>query len=85
MGWFDPHVCGEENHRFEARYDSEPVADIRINATMSTLSKIGELALKRTYVADVCVRCGMTVRRSVIADIFEEFDPAFKPEDASGR
>ena len=85
MTWFGPHICGEENHRFEPRYDSEPAADLKVGAPISTITKLAEMTQKRTYVCDVCTRCGVTVRRSFLADVFGEFDTASKREDPVGR
>ena len=67
MGWFDPHVCGEENHRFEPRYDSEP-ANVQFEGRASP-QDLRDLVTKRTYVADVRVRCGKTVRRDDVGGL----------------
>ncbi|MEK6884247.1 MAG: hypothetical protein AABY22_31745 [Nanoarchaeota archaeon] len=57
-----PHVCGSQNHRFEPRYDMDFPDDIQ--CSVSSMDEAQLDALKdRTYVHDVCERCGNVVRR----------------------
>lgn len=50
----DREVCPQSQHKYEARYDEQP-ADVFAYGFNRT---------KRTYVRDICVRCGKTVERS---------------------
>lgn len=54
-------------HKFEARYDLDPPPGMKLNGAASEEGavRILEAATKRTYVRDVCVRCGMTIERKV--------------------
>ena len=55
--------CQDGVHKFEARYDVQPL-DLRIFASISGLTTARLEALqKRTYVRDVCVRCGAIIER----------------------
>ncbi len=51
--------------RFEARYDEQPGANTTLEGFIPTMATKAILAAarKRTYVADVCIRCGKSVRR----------------------
>jgi len=64
MSWFG-HNCLTNGHRYEARYDSTFPDHIDIDPTvMLVISSDMVQALKvRTYVQDVCVRCGDAVKR----------------------
>ena len=58
VGWLGVRRC-----RFEPRYDTiEPVATEHM-WFFSTDRKASDLVCKRTYVQDVCVRCGETRQR----------------------
>lgn len=59
------HDCLMDGHRFEARYDREPTADFRLDQiALAALDRVLDAATKRTYVRDVCVRCGKTIERT---------------------
>ena len=60
--------CEPDNHRFQARYDERP----GVVALIEAANKAGgimkswsgaEPDAERTYVRDVCARCGKTVER----------------------
>jgi hypothetical protein len=51
-------------HKFEGRYDQEPshlIAGAKVEGPR--LSEVIDAFRKRTYVRDVCVRCGETIER----------------------
>lgn len=51
--------------RFEARYDEEPLLE-EIKAghiTVPALRSFLDNTVKKTYVRDVCTRCGRTIER----------------------
>lgn len=47
-------------HKFEARYDTEPVI---YESERYGDSAFSDTASKKTYVHDICVRCGQVVQR----------------------
>jgi len=52
--------------RFEPRYDYAPMGDVKLGpfeGPASTIEKIYKLIQRKTYVCDVCVRCGLIVER----------------------
>jgi hypothetical protein len=55
------------HHRFEPRYESEPADKLEIGGFQISGEANRQLAremfTKRTYVRDICVRCGETVER----------------------
>jgi len=63
--------CGSiRGHKFEPRYDCEPVSSFEIGeSSMSgwAFEKILEAMMRRTYVYDICVRCGTKVKRDASA------------------
>lgn len=65
MSWLS-HQCDKDGHRFEGRYDVKPGASLD-NLDFSGSSVLLEKLLKgfqiRTYVRDVCTRCGKTMER----------------------
>jgi hypothetical protein len=56
-GWKRPH-------HFEGRYDEHPTSFSVKNVYYDNLAEVRELMVTRTYVRDVCVRCGKTIERS---------------------
>lgn len=49
-------------HHFEARYSYGPAGQIKVEATLhGTLAEILEASKAKTYVHDVCVRCGKII------------------------
>lgn len=51
-------------HKFKPRYDIEPPADtLSISTSAGAALRTLELLSRRTYVADVCERCGAVVLR----------------------
>ena len=56
------HNCGLHGHRFEARYDEHPRRGSDVEGRL-TPNELRELMITRTYVKDVCVRCGAEVKR----------------------
>ncbi len=57
--------CGDNNHRFEPRYDVKPniktfkQGDNTAEEVVSMLNAVSE----KKYVHDICVRCGKIVNR----------------------
>lgn len=52
--------------KFQPRYDIEPMVPAGLSGskfTGSAATEIIELMVKRTYVRDVCIRCGLTIER----------------------
>lgn len=64
LGWFEPHRCFDENHLFQARYDTEPLMT-ELNGRMSSamIEKALVASSRRTYVQDVCVYYGKVAKR----------------------
>lgn len=67
--FFRRHNCERDGHRMEARYDTTPVLDADlVEALLAELpmydagSTISSMQ-KRTYVCDICPRCGLTIKR----------------------
>jgi hypothetical protein len=58
------HDCLLDGHRFEARYDVAPGDLDAHGVSLAGLERLVQSAMKRTYVRDVCVRCGKTIERS---------------------
>lgn len=50
-------------HKFEARYDEEPPKMDFSGGRSADWERLIRAMTKRTYVRDVCVRCGMTIER----------------------
>jgi hypothetical protein len=51
-------------HDFQPRYDRVPPADIpQIKGSGSVALEALELLCKRTYVRDICTRCGKAIER----------------------
>lgn len=57
IGWKRPH-------EFEPRYDESPSNYNFKNLYYSDVAEVRSLMVLRTYVRDVCVRCGKTIERS---------------------
>lgn len=58
------HICGEENHLFEPRYNYKDGdgGDLKFTyATPESIAKILEIAKRGDYVYDICIYCGKTV------------------------
>lgn len=49
---------GQTYHQFEPRYSSEPIS-LDLYGAMNSL--YSEIHHKKTYVYDICTRCGKTV------------------------
>jgi len=76
MGLFSrkPHVCGETNHRFEPRYHKAQQQGQHIDVEVLgravnvdngyDMANIISAAIleSRTYVHDICTRCGKVVK-----------------------
>jgi len=47
-------------HKYEARYDSEPISDIKyVNYTgFDSIEDLSSLYTKKTDIHDICARCG---------------------------
>jgi len=51
--------CKKGRHKFEARYHSEPGAEVAsIKGGVASMKAFFEGIAKKTYVHDVCVVCG---------------------------
>lgn len=56
--------CADGIHRFEPRYNKEPVAGIKhVKGGGQDLINFLDAQRKITYVLDVCVRCGKIVTK----------------------
>ncbi len=63
MSWAS-HECFDTNHKFEPRYDIEPLmTKLKGNVTSTGMVELLEAATKKTYVQDVCVYCGKVAKR----------------------
>ena len=55
--------CGDDNHKFEARYDIELLdCSKHDHSPEGTVCLTSEVP-KQTYVKDVCVHCGKEIKR----------------------
>lgn len=57
-------------HKFEPRYDCEPASSFKMgegNMSGWAFEKLVEAMMRRTYVYDICVRCGTKVKRDAAA------------------
>ena len=62
LGWSDSAYC----HKFEPRYDEDmPKGITSLADEMLRMGCVGDVLKlkKRTYVCDVCMKCGAVVRR----------------------
>lgn len=51
-------------HKFEGRYNSEPSHNFEgYEGPVFALVRLVEASTKKTYVLDVCTRCGQTIER----------------------
>jgi hypothetical protein len=59
------HVCGQENHSFEARYDLlAPQGGFQaLSGNAQALIIALEAQKQKVYVRDVCVYCGKAIER----------------------
>ncbi len=57
--------CVIYGHKYEARYDSQPASgDFELDeATLEAFKAIAAYNTVKTYVQDICVRCGDVVKR----------------------
>ena len=60
--WRAEHNCNIHGHRFQARYDEKPRPG-DLEGRMSA-EEARELLVTRIYVHDICIRCGMIVKRT---------------------
>lgn len=60
------HNCNKENHKYEARYDERPMASLEgfKYKGCEDMNEIRQLFIFKTYVHDICVRCGNIVMRN---------------------
>ncbi len=58
-----PHICGEENHLFEPRYNYNVIVELELSPMPSPESAIKalEVAKRGDYIYDICIYCGKTV------------------------
>lgn len=60
------HDCITDGHRFEARYDTEPqLTDLKGSMSGYMAETLIRASAKKTYIWDICVRCGKTIKRKV--------------------
>lgn len=60
MKWFT-HVCGESNHKFEARFTEEPSGyELEVIRGISA-KDLRNLVTLNKYEKDVCIYCGKEV------------------------
>jgi hypothetical protein len=53
------------SHQFEPRYDKEPSNAMSLGSIKARdVEMLDAMVTKRTYVRDICVRCGNTVERA---------------------
>jgi hypothetical protein len=57
------HDCGVHGHRFEQRYDQ------RLPFVTSEAHHAFEVLSEKTYVCDICVRCGKVITRNPSAPL----------------
>jgi hypothetical protein len=65
MNFLFKKKCGDDNHKFEARYDTYPFRG-DFEAQRMTIDEIVayfDARSEKTYVHDICVRCGKIVKR----------------------
>ena len=58
-----PHICGISNHLYVPRYDEAPLPHPSHIDGNFTAEQFREMLVVRTYVYDVCLRCGSVVKR----------------------
>lgn len=64
LGPCHQRAWGGPAHQFEARYDVEPPTNIdSVQGGTAAIAEFMRGMSKRTYVCDVCVRCGMKLYR----------------------
>jgi hypothetical protein len=52
------------SHRFEPRYDKEPSNAMGVGSIKARdMEMLDAMVTKKTYVRDICVRCGKTIER----------------------
>jgi hypothetical protein len=57
------HNCTIHGHRFKPRYDRKPAnREIQFKGFLSD-EKMEKLFVEKTYVCDVCERCGLIINR----------------------
>lgn len=49
--------------KFEGRYDREPLDQGALSRFKTLPVQIAEMLRRKTYVHDICIRCGKTVKR----------------------
>ena len=55
--------CKDGVHKFEPRYDEKPrSAEMEIKGFLGS-NDLREMIIVRTYIQDVCVRCGKIIER----------------------
>lgn len=58
------HKCGEENHKFEARYDYLSSRGCEWQGGLAEdLARVLEVQKRGNYVYDICVYCGKVVKK----------------------
>lgn len=53
--------------RFEPRYDLSPADLTQFTSVRSMNGSFAEMFRRKTYVRDVCIRCGKTIERAMTA------------------
>ncbi len=57
------HDCTVKGHRYQGRYDEHPhKGDLDFKGGVDPAA-LRELIVTRTYVHDICVKCGKTISR----------------------
>jgi hypothetical protein len=54
------------SHRFEARYDMEPNNSAGFSSIETFAGNIESLFTKKSYVRDICIKCGKTIEREML-------------------
>lgn len=59
------HDCNQDGHRYEARYDSgvPTLKNVRGAYEADQITQIIEASRVKTYVYDICTRCGHILKR----------------------
>lgn len=59
---FKKHECGEQNHKFQARYSYGKAKEYESEGvSVESMIRILEASRPQTYECDICVRCGKVV------------------------
>ena len=56
-------ICEKKGHKFEARYNENPAMGSKIDKASMSARELRELFYYKTYIHDICVRCGKVIKR----------------------